>query len=179
MRGTFRETDLNEVVDILELLLRRLLPLIGTEDPLGGGIFEVGVAPAERGLEGLDAELSPRGGCGNEPMLIVLRSFPGGAIPETAESVFGAADNDDESLCGVLVGKAEDDVARSEAGGRREDEEARGESGAEMALEVLSRTLETGRAGRAVSGGPIDGREGLGRVVAMVQVKMKLLIYSL
>jgi len=137
-----------------------------------GVLFEnwyVGVAgnfcfrrPAERGLGGrLEIRPSPRGGCGNAAMLEILTTFlidlPGVPMPETPDTVLGA-------------GRAP--VGAGRAGGGNAADGARspvfGVLGVDRLVRVgtppvLFRVLPTGRAGRALVGGPFDGREGRGR----------------
>ena len=43
-------------------------------------------------------------------------------------------------------------------------------------LPVLLRVLLTGKAGKAMFGGPLDGRDGRGRAVAMVCVVKETLV---
>jgi hypothetical protein len=54
-------------------------------------------------------------------------------------------------------------------GARRPDLGVEGADFAAGILPVLLRVFETGNAGRAMLGGPFDGRDGRGSVVAMVQ----------
>jgi hypothetical protein len=104
---------------------------------------------------------SPRGGCGNEFILTVFRMvFPALLIPDTARGCGKA-----EVGAGVAGGrKVEVDGARSPLFGVFAPDFLLGE------LEippVLFLVLVTGRAGNATVGGPFDGRDGRGSVVAI------------
>lgn len=115
-----------------------------------------------RGLGGkLLPRVSPRGGCGNELILtLFLNVFP---VPLTATASFG---------CGSAVRGA------GPAGGKFIAEGALrpdlGVPGADLAIgvagmfPVLFRVLLTGNAGKAMLGGPREGREGRGSVVVMM-----------
>jgi hypothetical protein len=113
------------------------------------------------GLGGkLFARLSPLGGCGNELMLTVLRMV----LP----APFTAADT--ARGCGSA------DVGAGVVGGRNVVEGARialfGVFGPDLPgvgiPPVLFLVFVTGSAGSAMVGGPTEGREGRGKVVAIL-----------
>lgn len=128
------------------------------------GVLDFCDKPPESGLGGKLVTLpSPRGGWGNELMLTVFRNvlpallIP--AIPDTARGWGSAVVGG-----GVAGGRCVVD------GARRPD---LGVACANLDAgvgkpPVLLRVLPTGRAGRAMVGGPFDGRDGLGRVADMV-----------
>ncbi len=111
--------------------------------------------PEDSGLGGRLVVRTPRGGCGNELMLICFFK----TLPDPADDVC--------NFVGVLVvvvgaGSCEEDAARrpppgvfTPGGFRPESEE---------------RVLGTGRAGKAAVGGPCRGFDGLGIVVAIVSM---------
>ena len=105
--------------------------------------------------------VSPRGGCGNELMLtLFLNVLP---APLTTNPSFG---------CGRVVPGADPAGLRLIVEGVLKPD--LGVPGADLVplrlgrLPVLLRVLLTGRAGKAMFGGPKDGRDGRGSVVAMV-----------
>lgn len=102
------------------------------------------------GLEGM--RVSPRGGCGNELMLTLFRSvFP---VPLTASFGCGSADVEfDAAGVRLMVVARIPDL---------------GVPGVEGMPPVLFRVLFTGKAGRAMLGGPSDGLAGRGNVVVIV-----------
>ncbi len=115
----------------------------------------------ERGLGGrLVTRFSGLGGCGNELMLTVLRIVLVEEPTDETERGWGRAA-----------------VGAGEAGGRKVVDGARspllGVFGFDLAatgvvtLPVLLRVLPTGRAGSAELGGPREGLDVLGSVVAM------------
>lgn len=120
---------------------------------------------APRGLGGkLLTRPSLRGGCGNELMLTVFRSVRAG-VPRA----------DDDLGCGSA------DVGAGEVGGAKLVDGALspllgfGVLGIDLLagvgmLPVLLRVLAIGSAGRAIVGGPLEGRDGLGSVAAIVAV---------
>ncbi len=117
--------------------------------------------PADKGLGGkLAIRPSPRGGCGKEFMLTTfLIVLPALLSPE--------AD----------LGCGKEPVGAGVVGGRKAADGARnpvlGVDGVDLVADVgtppvLFRVLPTGRAGRAIVGGPFDGRDGLGSVADMM-----------
>lgn len=108
-------------------------------------------------------------------MLMVLRNLPAGfgvAIPPGRVEV--------EPWCFFPEGRcgsAEETEREAVPGvGRREAPDTRRESdGVTGELADCPRDLETGREGRGVFGGPNEGRDGRGRVVAMVESGMCVL----
>lgn len=135
---------------VLELNVLYIDSFVGLDDFLEGrGLSEV------LGLGGtpLLVRVSPLGGCGKELMLTLLRS------------VFG---------CGsAAVGAGPDGVKFVvDDGARRPD---LGVPGTDLIDDVcvgkfplLLRVLFTGNAGRAMLGGPTEGRDGRGNVVVIV-----------
>jgi hypothetical protein len=124
-----------------------------------------GVKPPESGLGGRLVVLTPpgppRGGCGKALMLIVFRiDFPAPFTPETAR-IFGRG-----APPGV-AGSEDVEGARNELLGILGIESER-ISGVVCMPPVLLRVFLEGRAGRAVVGGPKDGRDGRGREAAMM-----------
>jgi hypothetical protein len=141
-------------------------------EPSSPRFLNVGVPRAptsEYRCEGADSgEVPPDfGGCGKAPMLIVLRNLPAGfgvAMPPGSWEV--------EPWCFFPAGRcgsAEDTERGAVPGvGRREAPDPRRESeGVAGELADCPRDLETGRDGSGVFGGPNEGRDGRGRVVAM------------
>ena len=144
---------------VLELIVLYIDSFVGLDDFLDSlGLSEV------LGLGGtpLGVRVSPLGGCGKELMLTLLRRvFPAPLTPETA---FG---------CGsAAVGAGPGGARLIVEGVRRPD---LGVPGADLVddecvgrFPLLLRVLFTGRAGRAMLGGPTEGRDGRGNVVAIV-----------
>ena len=120
-------------------------------------------APFDSGLGGrLVTRFSVRGGCGNELMLTVFRIvLPPVTMLETARGWGSAAVG-----AGVVGGRNVLDGARMPLLGVLGVDLLAGV----VRLPVLLRVLPTGRAGRAVVGGPFDGRAVLGSAVAMLEV---------
>jgi hypothetical protein len=118
--------------------------------------------------EGLDD-----GGCGKEPILMVFLSvLPGVGVAPLVE---GRLEVD---ICFALLppGSAErvgraDEAERDEvngAGSRETADPRRGSEGVTGAASELCLALGTGSEGNGVFGGPYDGRDGRGSVVAIM-----------
>jgi hypothetical protein len=136
---------------------------------------EVGELPLEEGLAAF-------GGCGNEPTLIVFRNgrVPLGAGDGAFEPAGVAGMLDAEPTCFCLarpidfgVGRPEDTLRGVAAGAASSEapEEGRvadGVVGVLLTEPFLVRDI--GRAGSGVFGGPNDGRDGRGSVVAMLRL---------
>jgi hypothetical protein len=130
--------------------------------------FEValaGVRPPESGLGGrLAVRTPPRGGCGKAFILMVFRIVLPAAFTACVVRNFGsvadsAVDGDTPALEGArmpLLGSGVWDpiLVSSDV----------------VVVPVLFRDFATGIGGNAVVGGPHDGREGRGRVVAMLKL---------
>ena len=150
--------------------LRELLALLCSS----GGVS--GVALIDRGLvECAEVRPMPLGGWGKDPMLIVFRRvLPGGSAAGAWLSVeiVGTAGVELEGILGFgRAGKADEETARpGVADGRKEPPESRFDSEL-IELTESFRVFAIGREGRGVFGGPREGREGLGRVVAIVPPK--------
>jgi hypothetical protein len=144
--------------------------VLGNSSSFCDGLVETGEASLDEGLDD--------GGWGKAPMLMVFRSFLAGA--SVAMLLVGRLDA--ETCCffefgtgaGERVGNAEE-VLREAAGntGRREApdplRDIEGVAGEELLGE--DRALGTGSDGRGVVGGPKDGRDGRGSVVAMMRCR--------
>ena len=143
-----------------------VLPILNVEEAAEafGRRVEFDDRSAASGLPG--TLLLRLGGWGNELMLTAFfKDFPGGSTPGGKRGR-GAAD----ARAGD-VGAVEctlDGVRSPFLGVLAADFE--GVAPAARRLPVLFRVLGTGRAGRATFGGPLDGRDGRGRVVAMMAV---------
>jgi hypothetical protein len=141
------------------------------EADLGGsgsfcdGVVDTGDASLDDGLDD--------GGCGKAPMLIVFRSF----LPGMGMLLVGRLDVDtccffeDPTGPGDRVGSAEETLrAVANGAGWREALDPRPEvEGVAGELVDVCRDLGTGSDGRGDVGGPKDGREGRGSVVAMMK----------
>lgn len=116
-----------------------------------------------RGLGG--TRVSPLGGCGNELMLTLFRIvFP---APFTAGASLDCGSAGD-GLGGARLrveGVRSPDLGVPGADLLEVDDEG--------IFPVLLRVLLTGRAGKAIFGGPTEGRDGRGNVVVMAAFVMK------
>lgn len=119
--------------------------------------------------EGPSGDVPPDvGGCGKAPILIVLRNFPAGfgvAILPGRVEVEPWCFFPEPGRCG----SAEDAERWAiPVVGKRDPGSLRDSDGVTVEFAIDFRDLETGREGNGVFGGPKDGRDGRGRVVAMV-----------
>lgn len=154
-------------------LLRKALPgtLNEPAEPLRSVVTPSGVVAADSGLEGWLWRLL-LGGCGKEPMLIVLRNVLCGGGPDWAvweAACWGMVEEELACLLWGLMGSDEEEArAEGEGGGRAEGFEAvemqrSGLEGPERAV-AGRRVLGTGKAGS----GPVGGFMGRGSVVVVV-----------
>lgn len=144
---------------VLELNVLYIESLLALEGFLDVRFLSTGA----RGLGG--TRVSPLGGCGNELMLTLFRIvFPAPFTPAASLDCGSAGDG----LGGARLrveGVRSPDLGVPGADLLEVDDEG--------IFPVLLRVLLTGRAGKAMFGGPTEGRDGRGSVVVMAACVMK------
>lgn len=125
----------------------------------------------------LDDGLEPLGGCGNAPTLIVFRNgrvpFRAGEGAFEAAGVLAMLEIELLFFCFCIptdfgVGRPDDTLRDGVAVGAPSPDAPKECLGVDGVLKEPFLVLETGKAGNGVFGGPSEGRDGRGKVVAMI-----------